>query len=408
MIRNALAIAWKELQVLAKDRGQLIVLFLMPLIFSWLFGSLGGESTKMHVYLVNLDGGQYGGQVVKWLHDVDVLDIEELETVKEADAKVADGEAVAAIVIPADFSQDIDAFNPLDDPARVQVIVDPAQQQWGSLVAGGVNELMTWVVLQGEISYGIRTIMNDSGAFDDIDDQTRKALELQSLGAIMTQLQKATTDPLITVKSEDLEGVETQLPDSMYGYSTTRYTVMFAFFIVSTIAATVLAEKEEGTFRRLLAAPIHRASIILGKMLAYTLVVGLQVLVMFGIGSALFHMPLGDSPLGLVLLTLALALAATSLGMLVAALAHTRSQADNAGVVLGLVLALVGGVMTGLPDKGSPLYWPAQLTPHAHAIKAYLKLMVGANAVDILPQMGLLVGVGALFFIIAMRRLRFE
>lgn len=408
MFRNALTIAWKELQVLSRDRGQLVVLFLMPLMFSWLFGTLGEGSTKLPVYLVNLDGGRYGSQVVQWLHDVEALEIEELATVEEADQKVADGEAVAAVVIPADFSQDIDAFDPLNDPARVQVIVDPAQQQWGSLVAGGVNELMTWVTLQGEISYGIRTIMAESGAFDDIDDQERRALELQSLGAIMTQLQQATTEPLISVRSEDLEGVETQVPDSLYGQSTTRYTVMFAFFIVSTIAVSILTEKEEGTFRRLMAAPLHRAAIILGKMLAYTLVVGLQVLVMFGIGSALFDMPLGDSPLGLVLLTLALALAATSLGMLVATLVRTRSQADNAGVVLGIVLALVGGVMTGLPSKGNPLYWPAQLTPHSHAIKAYLKLMVGSGAVDIMPQMGLLVGVGVLFFLIAMWRFRFE
>ena len=92
---------------------------------------------------------------------------------------------------------------------------------------------------------------------------------------------------------------------------------MFAFFIVGTIAATILTEKEEGTFRRLLASPIHRGSTIAGKMLAYMLVVGLQVLVVFGVGSGFFGVPLGNSPLGLLLVTLALALTATSLGMLV-------------------------------------------------------------------------------------------
>jgi ABC-2 type transport system permease protein len=408
MIRNALAIAWKDLRVLLKDRGQLAALFLMPLIFAFLFSRLGGEgTTKFPVFLVNDDPGQYGAQVVNMLQSSELLSIEELETVAEADQKTADGEAVAAIIIPDDFSQDVDTFDPVNDPATVQVIVDPTQQQWGGLVTGMVNRVMMWVTLQGEIRHAIQAVMAESGLFDTLDDQERRGLEAQSLGAIMTQLQTASTDPLISVRSEDLEGAETEFPDNAFAFYGTRYTVMFAFFIVATIATSLLAEKEQGTFRRLLASPIQRASIILGKMLAYTLVVGLQVLVMFSVGRVFFDMPWGDSPLAMALLTLALALSAASLGMLVATLARTPAQAGSIGTTLGIVLALVGGVMVPhLP--GTPLYYPSQLTPHAHAIEGYTKWMLGSGATDILPQIGLLVGVAALFFVIAIWRFRFE
>jgi len=408
MIRNALAIAGKDLSVLLKDRGQLAVLFVMPLMFAFFFsGGGGGGMTTFTVYLVNDDPGRYGAQVVNILQGVDVLSIEELQTVAEADQKIADGEAVAAIVIPADFSLDVDAFDPVNDPARVQVIVDPAQQQWGGIVTGIVNDVMLWVTLQGEIGYGIRAVMQESGVLDALDEGARRGVEAQSLGAIMTQLQRAASDPLVSVKSEDLEGAETEFPENAFGDYGTRYTVMFAFFIVGTIAVSLLTEKEQGTFRRLLASPLHRGSIILGKMLAYALVVGLQVAVMFGVGNILFDMPLGDSLLGLVLLTLALALAAASLGMLVAALVRTAGQASSVSTLMAIVLAVLGGVM--IPHlPGTPLYWPSQLTPHAHAIKAYNKLMLGAAAVDIVPQVGLLVGVAALFFVIAVWRFKFE
>jgi ABC-2 type transport system permease protein len=169
-----------------------------------------------------------------------------------------------------------------------------------------------------------------------------------------------------------------------------------------------LAEREQGTFRRLLASPVHRGSIILGKMLAYTVVVCLQVLLVFLVGRVFFHMSLGNSPLGLALVTLALALAATSLGMLVATVARSRGQAMTISTILGIVLAVLGGVMTGVPTQGNALYWPSRLTPHAHAITAYFKLMAGAGVVDILPQVGLLAGVGVLFFLIAMWRFKFE
>ena len=324
MIRNALAIAWKDLQVLFRDRAQLVLLFVSPLMFGLLFGGLGSASTEFTVYLVNDDPGTYGAQVVKTLNQVDVLNIQELATVQEADQKVADGEAATAIIIPADFSHNVDTFDPFNAPARVQIIVDPAQQWEGGMVTGIVNDVMTWVNMQGEIQHGIRTIMEESGVFEGLDEQARRGLEAQSLGAIMTQLLKVSTDPLIGVKSEDLEGTETQLPESGFGVYGTNYTVMFAFFIVATISITLLTEQEQGTFRRLLAAPVHRGSIILGKMLAYTLVVCLQVLVVFSVGRVVFDMPLGNSPLGLVLLTLTLGLAATSLGMLVATVARSR------------------------------------------------------------------------------------
>jgi len=408
MIKNTLAVAWKDLQVLLRDRAQLIVLFLSPLMFGLLFGGLGGAEVKFTVYLVNDDPGQYGAQVVNALNQVEVLSVEQLATVQEADRKVADGEAATAIIIPADFSQNVDAFDPVNDPARVQVIMDPAQQWQGGMVTGVLNDVLTWVNMQGEIQHGIRTVMDESGLFDALDEQTRRGLAAQSLGATMTQLQKASTDPLISVQSEDLKGIETQRPNNGFGLAGTNYTVMFAFFIVATISGTLLAEKEQGTFRRLLASPLHRGSIILGKMLAYMLVVCLQVVLVFAVGRALFDMPLGNSPLGLVLVTLALALAATSLGMLVATVARSRGQAMTISTILGIVLAVLGGVMTGVPTQGNALYWPSRLTPHAHAITAYFKLMAGGDVVDILPQVGLLAGVGVLFFLIAMWRFKFE
>lgn len=408
MIKNTLAVAWKDLQVLFRDRTQLIVLFLSPLMFGLLFGGLGGAELKFTVYLVNDDPGQYGAQVVNALSQVEVLSVVKLATVQEADQKVADGEAATAIIIPADFSHKVDVFDPVNDPARIQVITDPAQQQEAGMVTGVVNDVLTWVNMQGEIQHGIRTVMDESGLFDTLDEQSRRGLEAQSLGATMTQLQKASTDPLISIKSESLKGSKTQLPESRFGIFGTNYTVMFAFFIVATISATLLAEKELGTFRRLLASPLHRGSIILGKMLAYAVVVCLQVLLVFLVGRIFFHMPVGNSPLGLALVTLTLALAATSLGMLVAALARSRSQASTISTILAVVLAVVGGVMTGVPAKGSALYWPSQLTPHSHAIAAYMKLMTGGGVTDILPQVGLLAGVGVLFFLIAVWRLKFE
>ncbi|MBN1483090.1 MAG: ABC transporter permease [Chloroflexia bacterium] len=405
MIRKALAVAWKELLILFRDRGQLAVLFLMPVMFASVIGSaFGGGTPGIAVYLVNLDDSPYSAQVVDILYQIEALRITELESVEEADRLLADGQALAAIIIPAELGQKIDAF----ERTYVEVMVDPTQQQYASIVVGIMQDVLAPVIVQGEVQHGIRTVMRESPAYETMDPQVLRMVEAQTRGVIMTQLRDMFENPRIRVEVEDLEGVEVRSLESAYSYTMPSYAVMFAFFIVGNIASTLLAEKEQGTFRRLLAAPLPRASLIAGNMLAYILVVFLQVAVVLGVGALFFGMPLGSSPLGLLLVTLALALAATALGMLVASLARTRSQADGIGFVLGLVLAAIGGAVVPIPDKGF-LHLLSLLTPHAHAIEGILKLTsYGGGLVDVLPQVGLLSGVALLFFLVAMWRFRFE
>jgi hypothetical protein len=58
---------------------------------------------------------------------------------------------------------------------------------------------------------------------------------------------------------------------------------------------------------------------------------------------------------------------------------------------------------------GEFVYNLSRLTPHAHAIEGYIKLLgEGAGVVAILPQMAVLAGMGALLFTVAMWRFRFE
>jgi ABC-2 type transport system permease protein len=199
------------------------------------------------------------------------------------------------------------------------------------------------------------------------------------------------------------------------------FSSMFAFFLVGFMGESILREKEAGSFRRLLAAPIHRGTVIAGKMLAFVGVVFLQMLLLFGIGNLAFQMPLGKSPLGILALTLALALAATGLGMVVGSVARTGKQAGNIGMLLGFVLFLTSGSMAGgsITIEGGTAavnfgseglrFYLSQLTPHTHAHSAYTKLMLGgAGLADVAPSIGALLGFAAIFFLVAVWRFRFD
>ena len=49
------------------------------------------------------------------------------------------------------------------------------------------------------------------------------------------------------------------------------------------------------------------------------------------------------------------------------------------------------------------------VTPHAHALHGFDTLLIeGGGVMDILPQAGILLGFAVVFFVVAMRRFRFE
>ena len=417
-ISHTLSVAWKEIQLISKDRGSLAVLFLLPLLFGSLYGGInlkmagnGDDPTiLLDVCLVNEDAGIFGVEVAKALKGIDELQIETFDSVTDAEQRVADGEATAAILIPADFTQKINAYT----PTAIEVIVDPAQPESASIVTGIMNQVVAEVTIWGEVQYGIRTILDESGVLADAGAEVRHGVEAQNLGVIMTRLNEMRRTPAIVVTSEDLEGAKIEGGITLFfALMFPGITVMFTFFTVGMSGASLLNEREAGTLRRLLAAPIPRGAIIAGKMLAYMLLVCLQVVVLFGVANILFDMPLGKSPVALVLLTLALALVATALGMLVAALSGTAQQADNIGTVLGFVLAGIGGCIamsqTPLTRTEGFMGVLSNLTPHGHALEGYYRLMAeNATFVQILPEIGILLAMGVVFFLVARWRFRFE
>jgi ABC-2 type transport system permease protein len=181
------------------------------------------------------------------------------------------------------------------------------------------------------------------------------------------------------------------------------------------LAANILEEKRLGTFRRLLAAPVPRWALMAGKLIAFVAINIIQVAVMFAIGVWLLprlgapSMSLGTHPEGLVVVTLAVALAANSLGLLLAALARTPAQSTGLGLIVVLTSAMIGGVMVPRFVMPPLMQTFGLISPHTWGLLAYQDvLMRGADVAAILPAIAILLGFAAAFFGVAVWRLRWD
>jgi ABC-2 type transport system permease protein len=322
---------------------------------------------------------------------------------------VIEGEVAAAIVIPANFSADIDAHT----PTSVVVIVDPGQPESASIVTGIMNQVVEEVTIWGEVQYGIRTLLDESGLLTGASMEQQRAVGAQAMGAIMTTLSEVRRTPAIAVVSEDLEGTEVEGTWDYIAIVFPGFAVMFIFINAGFSAPSLLTERESGTLRRLLAAPLPRGTVIVGKMVAYTLLACLQVLMLFAVARIVFDMPIGQSPVALVVLSFVAALVSAAMGMMIAGLAKSAKQANSLGVILGLVLAAIGGC---IPMAGITPYRAegavgilSRLTPQAHALEGYYRLMLEKGTlVTILPQLGILLVFGVVFVLVATWRFKYE
>jgi ABC-2 type transport system permease protein len=160
------------------------------------------------------------------------------------------------------------------------------------------------------------------------------------------------------------------------------YTVMFAFFLVMTVGWVFVAERRQGTLKRLRTAPIGKGEILLGKLLPCFLISVGQGAFLLLAGRLVFGMRWGpdDWPLAkqvawLAPVVFSTSLAAIGLALLVAALARSEIQVAIYGAVPALVMALIGGCV--LPREMMPEQTQqfSLLTPHGWALDAYRELL---------------------------------
>jgi ABC-2 type transport system permease protein len=193
------------------------------------------------------------------------------------------------------------------------------------------------------------------------------------------------------------------------------WTLFGVFFISQQLASSILEEKKTGAFRRLLVAPVSRATILLGKLTPFLIVNLIQIALMFAVGVfilPLVGMPqlgLGTHPEGLVLISLAASLTATGLGLMLSALAKTAEQIGGLGSLLVITMAALGGVMVPRFVMPSFMQTLGLITPHAWALTAYQDiLMRGYGLAQILPECEVLAGFAAVFFGVALWRFKWD
>jgi len=416
-IKQILNLAWKDFQIIIRDRGMLAVIIGMPMLFGLIMSSAysgnqqSASSIEIPIAILNQDDGKYSQTVLEVMDQIDVLKITNLsktESLEAVNTMLLDGDYTAAVIIPKDFSSGIADYS----GAEISLLVDPQKSDFGDILKNILHAALAPVVVEGEIRYGIRSVMETGGITEKLTPEMAAASEAQTLGVVMTRLGSMLSTSLIPVNLVTTAR-DPNAPINFFNLLIPGFTVMFSFFLVGVIGESIFKEKDDGTYRRLMAGPMRRGEIVAGKMLAFGVMVVLQVFILFGVAAGFFSMDLGKSPLGLILLTICLSLVVTSMGLMVAALSKSGKQADSISMLLAFLLAGLGGCiqfgLTPLFLQDNFIATLSRFVPQGQALWGYYRLInQNAGLLEILPNMGILLLMAVVFFGIASWRLKWD
>ena len=420
-MRMTAAFTIKEFLLLLRDPGGLFVLFLMPVMFMVVFslalgglfeeGAAEGSARALEVPVATGSAGEIAERVVEQLDATQGLAI-----VRERDGQpltadqvaqlVADGEYPVGVVFPEGLTallQDprILRGEPVQ-PLEVEVIVDPATtaQVTGPL-EGALNAILQQVVGRslGEAGAAAWVEAVSAGLPAELRQQLEASVQRDGEGDQALP---------VTTRRRVPPGVEREVFPDQFQQNSAGYTVMGVFFIATVIIESIFRERRSGAMRRLRAAPVGRAPIVISKLAPFYVVNLIQIVIMFAIARLAFGLDLGSVP-ALFVVSAALALAATGLGIALAGVARSETQGAGLAVIVVLTTSALGGVMVPRFIMPEVMQQIGNVTPQAWAIQGYQDVLVRGQGIGgVWLETGVLLIFAAVFTAVGVWRFRFD
>ncbi len=325
-LRRTLSIMRKETWHILRDRRTFILVTLSPVFLLIVFGySMSVEMRNVAVAILDYDQSALSRHYRDGLASTgDIRVLYSPRDYADLRSRLERRQAKAAVVIPAGFEADLLAGR----EASLQVIVDGTDPNTA-------NHAMTHIA-------GYTQSMALEIVREALERQGVSADQLTSIDLRMRTWYNPTLKPII--------GWVPGIIASVLGMPA----------VAATLALT--AEKEKGTLEALIATPVRRSELLIGKLIPYVLSGLVSAVLCALVGIYWFGAPFRGSPLLYLLLSADFFLATLSIGLLISVFVPSQ----QAAMVCALLIFLFPGFFM------SGLFYPIASMPPMMKMEAYM------------------------------------
>jgi ABC-2 type transport system permease protein len=370
MIRfsRALAVALKELRQMRRDPTTLFVLVLVPAAMLLLFGyALTLDVEHIKLALCDLDRSEASRDLVAAFTRSGAFDLmAEVGAPRGIERLLDAGEVRAGLVIPPGYARDLEGAR----GAKVQLLLDGADST-AARIAQGYSAV--------------------------IARERATAVLFETLGAAAPLAAPIEARAFVRFNPE---------------LKSARFIVPGLLGILLLVAATMMTamsvarERERGTLEVLLATPVGRVELVLGKTLPYVFVAFVDLFVGLFVAVFVFGVPLEGSLALLVATTALFLVGALGFGLFLSTIARSQQVAWTLGLLTTLLPSfLLSGFIFPVENMTPAVREFTRLIEARYYIEALRAIALkGAGAADIAPELFALAAFAVLFPALAAAR----
>ncbi len=401
MIKKAIQIALHSLKIITRDKGVLIWLLLMPIIWTILIGAMStprSKNAKIPVGFLNNDKGIYGEMLLEAFKKEESIGIIEENNEDEMRNLVKESKLLSGLIVPEDFSKK------LMSGEAVTIEIFKSEQNFSYFL----NELI--IKMANRISIDAL-----SANFTLEKLREREIISKSEEEKLWNEIFQEADTAFVPIPSIHVEytvlSVEKRNEEVPIGMnaSSPGIAVMFVMMGVLFAAAAMVQERHTKTLARLLTTPTRKFSLISGKMSGFFLIGFIQFLILIFFGQFVLKVNWGNSPMAVLLITISYVLSVTGLGTLLSVFMRTSAQADAFAVLISIVTSMLGGAWWPIEIVPNFMQNIARFTPQYWAINGFNKIITrGFGVMSILPNFYMLIAISVITFFFAILLFKFE
>ena len=342
-LRRMLSVARKEVRQLARDHLTMGFVVGVPVVQLLLFGyAINQDVRHVKTALVDHSATSVSRRIAGQLEATQTFDIvRRLSREDQALGLLERGEVDVVLLVPVDFATDY--YRGLGAQISLRVnATDPVLARAVGTSARGleeeINRQLQPFVVEGR-GLALRSSERREGAFANPDLVHLKPLRISVVNLFNPELRTAVF----------------VVPALLGVILTTTMILMTALSIVR--------ERERGTFEFLIATPVRRLELMIGKIAPYVVIGVVQVVLVLLIGLLLFRVPVRGSLLDLGICSMVFIGANLTLGLVISSVSASQLQATQISFFFFLPSVLLSGFMFPFESMPRPAHtanppWP--------------------------------------------------
>jgi ABC-2 type transport system permease protein len=397
-MKKIIAIAWKDTKIRFSSKTEWIFFLILPIVFTVILagGTGGPRDPRLQMDVVDYAKSNLSAELIAAMNKSDTIRPVELPNDK-AMSEFSQRRVSAVLVIPVEF----DLQHLASGTTELQLRQQPSDIN-GLVISQAVQAVVS------QITSTVNIANNSLAAAEHIkpfqNEAARQAYFDASLQAAETQISSAPN------RMVELQG-STQNTDSYdpRANSSAGELITWVFIPLLGISSMFAYERQKGTLRRLLVTPTSKGTLLIGTILGQVSTALVQMLLLVGFGILVLHVNWGQSVAALAVMMIASALAAAALGTALGTFVKTEGQANSLSIMLGMVMALLGGCWYPIEMFPQFVRSAVKILPTTWAMQGMLDIVLRSKGlIFILPITGVLLGFAVVFFAVGIRRFRYE